>query len=715
LGASVEVPDVGGTAEPAAFPRDGPAVRHPDMPIRRRRPHGDPYSPEGATLPLWKAADPKDEVFLDYASDSREFPARPTLSAGVVAHNEEARLEAAVHSLLAQVLPEGSRWAEIWVVASGCTDGTVGVAESLAREDPRIRLLVEPDRGGKARALGEVLRRASGDALVLLNSDARAEPGSVGHLVRRAVGKSPPFAVMGRPVVSLESTGSWGDTMRWMWELHHQFHTELLAKANGGHLSDELLMVSLPQVPPIPPGIINDGAYFALWLAQNGGGQWYAPEARVTIQAPSTVRDHLRQRRRIHVGNRQLRTLFGMPPASVPWRLLTQPAQTVRLLQEMLTREGGVGHFARIAAAECFSYILAAWDRLPPRKDHVRWERIRTPTPQPMSSPHPVRGAEAIGDGLSGNDLEIRVGSLLRVAEKFGTGIPLPEFLALLPPDGPEDVNGLRRWLDNRPRLGRLQGGRVYSPTVLNDSAGDREERARDYRRYAEALWSGPLSFAKEILRCAGVTGSVAFGSPVPGDDIDLFAVPRTGALWWFLARTYLGLHLARHRDAQFRGPTVCLNYVVEDGEATAEFARCNGLLVAREVLTVQLLQGEDYYRGLVASAPWIRAEIPRLYETRSVRPGKIEAEPAPWMVRVLNPLVFPLLASYLQLAGLARNWRLRRLGLDDRRFRTLTRFRRLAFASQRFEELRWEYHRSPSGRGGALEEPGGIAARASP
>lgn len=307
------------------------------------------------------------------------FPSSPcprSLSAGVVAYNEEHHLRVAVESLLSQDLPPGVTWGDIWVVASGCTDGTVDVARALAEGDARVHLVVEPDRGGKAKALREVFRRARGDALVLLNADARAEPGSVERLVRAATGKSAPYAVMGRPVVSNAATGHWVPTMQWMWDLHHEFHAKFLAEGQGDHLSDELLLLSLSSPTQIPEGIINDGAYLAVWLAQHAGGRWYAPEARVQIQVPSTLKDHLHQRRRIHVGNDQVASVLGAAPASLPRQFLVSAGETLPVLRRMIARKGGLGHFARIAVWELAAHALALWDRLPPRRDHVRWQRI---------------------------------------------------------------------------------------------------------------------------------------------------------------------------------------------------------------------------------------------------------------------------------------------------------------------------------------------------
>ena len=624
------------------------------------------------------------------ANPSSFFESGPrTLAAGVVAFNEETRLRSSVESLTGQELPHGVRWGEIWVVASGCTDRTVEVAKSLAQEDPRVRLVVERERRGKARALREVFDRAHGDALVLLNSDARAEPRAVEQLLRTASGKSPPFAVMARPVVPHPANGRWAPTFRWLWDLHHEYHAELLSEGGGGHLSDELLLVSLPSVPPIPDGIINDGSYLAVWLAQHAGGRWYAADARVSIDIPVSVRDHLHQRRRIHVGNAQVATVLEEPPTTLPRQFLRHPSETVRLLRYMLARDGGVGHFARVASWELASHALAAWDRLPPRRDHVRWQRIRSPSPGSVPS-YPATASDPVP--VLSERPEERVASLLRVAENFDTGLSLGQLRKLLPRGSPESVEEIGLWLGGRPDLARLDGGRAFSPGSPTTGADDRSLRAREYRLLAERLWNGPLSFARELVRCVAISGSVAFGEPRAGDDLDLFVVTRSDSLWWFLARAYLALWLARRRSPQTISPTVCLNYVLEDTVAATEYSRRHDLLFAREALSVNVLSGDDFYRGLVASSPWMAAELPHLYDVRSADPGCVEPRRAPRLVRFLNSVAFPLLAAYLQLVGLARNSNARRQLRPDAEFRTHTARRRLAFASHRFEELRGLY-----------------------
>ncbi len=565
-----------------------------------------------------------------------------------------------MRSLLDQDLPGGVWWHSLWIVASGCTDRTVEIAERLAREEPRLRLLVEPARLGKAHALGKVFEHARGNALILRNGDARAEPGSVAALLRAATAHPAPYAVMARPVLASEGGGKWTGPLRTMWNLHHEFHVELQAAGGGAHLSDELLLVSLPQSPPLPREIINDGSYIGVWLAQNGGPRLYAPDARVAIEVPRRVRDHLRQRRRIIFGNGQVTASLGSAPSTLVRYALSSPRQALGVVRRSVPNTlRGMGELAWLTAAEVAAALLAAWDRLPPQKDHLRWQRIELPSgdrPQAPSDPVPWSS--------QGNALERRVRTVVAVASQFGTGVPLPELLHLLPADGPSTVPEMRDWLSSRPHLARTEGGSARAPSADEiRSEDERAARATSYWRSAETLWDGTLAPAARWVRCVCVTGSAAYGTPNRGDDLDLFVVTRGGALWWFLATTYLALRLARFRTPQESPPTPCLNRVLEEQEAEAEFAHSAGFLFAREALTARPLRGATYYQGLLKKADWMAEEIPRLYRLRTrERSDEVTDElPVPVPVRLMNAAIFPWLATYLQLVGLRR----------DRRFRT--------------------------------------------
>lgn len=301
-------------------------------------------------------------------------PQKGLLVAGTVAYNEEKRIGPALRSLLDQRLPEGYRWGRVYVVASGCTDRT---AECARETDPRVEVIVQPDRLGKASALREILSRTDGEFLVLLNGDALAEPGSVAALIRATTNVPVPFAVMARPGPPPDRTGGFSESIRLLWEVHHRFHAYILSVGMGSNLSDELLLLPGAALPPLPVGVVNDGGYIGAWLRREGGTILYAPDALVTIEAARRFRDHVSQRRRIRWGLRQVETVVGVAPMTLQRYAITHPLAAARLLWTVVrSTPRGLRSLTVLAAAEGAALGLAWWDRLPPRRDHVRWATL---------------------------------------------------------------------------------------------------------------------------------------------------------------------------------------------------------------------------------------------------------------------------------------------------------------------------------------------------
>ncbi len=65
------------------------------------------------------------------------------VSVVVPAYNAEMCLVTAVHSILAQTLKD----IEIWIVNDGSTDGTGGIADKLAQEDTRVKVIHQENQG----------------------------------------------------------------------------------------------------------------------------------------------------------------------------------------------------------------------------------------------------------------------------------------------------------------------------------------------------------------------------------------------------------------------------------------------------------------------------------------------------------------------------------------------------------------------------------------
>jgi N-acetylglucosaminyl-diphospho-decaprenol L-rhamnosyltransferase len=123
------------------------------------------------------------------------------LSIIIPTHNTRALVENCVRSVLAH-----AGEAEILVVDDASEDGTAPALANLAAPDSSVRVLRLDRRCGFARAANHGLERATGDLLLLLNSDAQLTDGA-----RRAIESAfvahPRLGILGASL--LYPGGSW--------------------------------------------------------------------------------------------------------------------------------------------------------------------------------------------------------------------------------------------------------------------------------------------------------------------------------------------------------------------------------------------------------------------------------------------------------------------------------------------------------------------------
>ncbi len=85
-----------------------------------------------------------------------------------------------ITEILSRVL-ESPFVAEVLVVDDGSTDGTAGLAESVA--DPRVRVLRQPANMGKGAAVGRGFKEATADFVVVQDADLEYDPADYGALL----------------------------------------------------------------------------------------------------------------------------------------------------------------------------------------------------------------------------------------------------------------------------------------------------------------------------------------------------------------------------------------------------------------------------------------------------------------------------------------------------------------------------------------------------
>jgi len=252
-----------------------------------------------------------------------------SIAIGVMAHNEAGNVGRLLERLRSVDLPGTS--VRIVVIASGCTDATVAVAQRAAAAEPRVTVVVDPERRGKAVAINQFIAAARGaELLVMESADTLPEPGAIAALVARFA--DPRVGMVGaHPMPEDDPSTFIGFANQLLWRLHH-------AVASRSPKQGELVAWR-NVIESLPPDSAMDEAYLEQLVLQRGFTLAYAPDAIVRNRGAATVDAFVLQRRRNHAGHRALAEDKGYRPATRDHRLV------LRLALRELARHPGRTHW----------------------------------------------------------------------------------------------------------------------------------------------------------------------------------------------------------------------------------------------------------------------------------------------------------------------------------------------------------------------------------
>jgi cellulose synthase/poly-beta-1,6-N-acetylglucosamine synthase-like glycosyltransferase len=271
---------------------------------------------------------------------------------------------------------------EIIVIASGCTDDTEEIVATWAARDKRVRLVVQPRREGKASAVNRFLADAREDILIVCSGDLLPAEGTIEHLVSPFV--DPEVAMTScRPVPVNDSRCFMGFAAHLLWGLHHELN-QVDFKAGE-------LIAFRKVFTRIPYGTAVDEAAIESVIRGQGYTVRYVEKAVTYNKGPETVRDFLRQRRRIYSGHLMLRDTSGYRVATLSNRKMLMMA-----LRHVDWHPQAFAWTWAIAVLEMYGRLLGRLDYRR-RRDHRVWE-IATSTKQLGAPSHSERnGREYAG------------------------------------------------------------------------------------------------------------------------------------------------------------------------------------------------------------------------------------------------------------------------------------------------------------------------------
>ncbi len=301
-------------------------------------------------------------------------PQQQGFTIGICASDSAAQLLALLSFLGTEDYGKSFGLLKIVVVASGCPESILDPLWKLSESDPRISLIMESKRHGKAEAINRILENSSGEYLVMLNADAFPYPGSIRNLLA-LVAEPNVGAVSAKPVFN-EGDGLVRRSLTLMWSAHSLLSLELNHAGLSNHACDELMVVRRGLVSRLPTNVVNDGAYVGGLVRARGFLVKFSEVTKVRITVPQMATDLIRQRRRIIFGHLQVWRKLGHPPRTLESMLFMDPIVSFRTFVKVVsTRPRLLASIPLLLAGESISILMGIFDAVRSTDRHTVWRR----------------------------------------------------------------------------------------------------------------------------------------------------------------------------------------------------------------------------------------------------------------------------------------------------------------------------------------------------
>lgn len=226
-------------------------------------------------------------------------------SIGICAYNEEENIAQLLTAIRHQPKSGKHTLVEILVVSSGSTDQTNTLVLKEAKNNPLVKLCIQRQREGKSSAVNVLLKRMKTDLLVLQSADTLPEPSAYDLLVRCFMNKE--VGMVAPKIIPVDNPKSFmGYTTHLWWRLFDKINLQFPERVRTGEV------VGLRKVfAKIPASSAVDEASIEPLIHLQGYKVAYCPQSVFRNKGPSTVRDFLRQRRRVYAGHTALKYRHG--------------------------------------------------------------------------------------------------------------------------------------------------------------------------------------------------------------------------------------------------------------------------------------------------------------------------------------------------------------------------------------------------------------------
>lgn len=267
--------------------------------VRQRRKAEDGLeSATGRATTTWKK-----EGEPETAAGSSDADFAPPLSVVIAAYNEGKVIASTLRSVLDTDYPGE---VEVVVVDDGSKDDTAEVVTAFAKDEPRVRLLRQPN-GGKSVALAHGVAHAHHEILVFLDADTHFDRRTLGALVapfrHPKVGAVSGHARVGNPRTFIARCQALEYICGFNLDRRAYDYWNCITVVPGA--ISALRRRALESAGGFNPDTLAEDTDLTLSLHRRGWRMRYAADAHAYTEAPETVRTLAKQRFRWCYGTMQ--------------------------------------------------------------------------------------------------------------------------------------------------------------------------------------------------------------------------------------------------------------------------------------------------------------------------------------------------------------------------------------------------------------------------
>ncbi len=277
-----------------------------------------------------------------------------------MAYNEEENIQLLLDSVLTQKL-SCCVISGIVIISSGSTDRTDEIIKDFSRKDPRIELIIQPERLGKASAVNLFLKNAKEQICLLVNSDSSLDTDTVEFLIKPF--NDPDVGMTGGRPIPLHYAACFANRItNFMWGLHHDI--SLRAPKMG-----EIVAFRKDIVQKINENTAVDEVYIEWQIKNSRYKTIYVPEAKLYIRTPDNIKDFISQRRRIAAGHLWAGKVLRYSPSTRNMRFILRPT-----FKRLIQNPRAILFILAAVFFECLSRILGGYDYYIRQRNPYIWK-----------------------------------------------------------------------------------------------------------------------------------------------------------------------------------------------------------------------------------------------------------------------------------------------------------------------------------------------------